>query len=85
MKATLLLLDIHNLGVSVITVASVITLILIIVRALGKEVGETVVILIHTWKTIRAAKEKLNMEAPAEQPQLLDQTDSKHELGSGAP
>lgn len=88
MKGTLLLLllDMHQLGVGLLTLASIISLVLIVLKALGKEVESTALVWIRTWRNIQTERSrKVLIESSSESPQSLDQTRSERGLDSGDP
>lgn len=78
--------DLHEVGRGLLIAASIFSLLLLILKGLGKELEETAVVWIRAFKRIRTEwKAPLTIEKPSQSTQLLDQTRPRHELGSGGP
>ena len=78
---------IHELGLIVFSIASALSLLLVVAKPLGEEFEATALVWIRTFKRIQEEWRKpVNVEEESFQPpQPLDQTDSKRELDSGGP
>ena len=82
--AFILLLDLHQIGVTVFTTASVLSLLLVIAKPLATEFADVVLVWIDAFKRILAELRKpLTFEQPPE-PHVSDQTSSKRARGSCA-
>jgi len=67
-------LDFHEVGVGLLIAASMLNLLLLIFKGLGKEFEETAVVWIRAFKRIRAEwNAPLTIEKPAQPTQLLNQ------------
>jgi hypothetical protein len=79
-------LDFHQLGVILFTLASVLSLLFVVAKPLGKEFEATALVWIRAFRRIQAEWRKpLTIEQPSEQSQSLNQSGSRHELGSRSP
>ena len=78
--------DLHQVGLGLLIAASILSLLLLILKGLGKEFEETAVVWIRAFKRIRAEwKAPLTIEKSSQPTQLLDQTHSRRGLNSGSP
>lgn len=80
---SMLLADLHELGVALFIFLSVVSLVLIVSKPVAKEFEATTVEWIRTFKRIKEEWHKpLVVESTVQQVQVLDQSSSKHESGS---
>jgi hypothetical protein len=70
-------LDLNHLSVTVVTVASVISLLLLILKGLGKEFEAVALVWLRVWKRISVERRKLN--GSSQLPRTSIQIDSKRE------
>lgn len=73
--------DLHELGVELFILLSVLSLILVVSKPVAKEFEATALVWIQAWKKIQAERRKSYFEPPVEQARLEDHTDSKNGLG----
>lgn len=55
-------LDLHQIGVGIVTTASIVSLILLILKGLGKELEATALVWIRVWRKIQAERNKVIKE-----------------------
>jgi hypothetical protein len=73
-------IDIHQLGVNIFYAASVLSLLFVIAKPLGREFEKVVLVWIRAFKRIRAEwRLPLKSELTSQPPQLLDHIGSKRE------
>lgn len=78
--------DFHQVGVVLFTLVSVLSLLFIIAKPLGKEFEATALVWIRALKRIQAEWHRpLTTEQSAEQAEPLDQKRSRRELSSRSP
>jgi hypothetical protein len=70
-------MDLHEVALAVILAASVLSLLLLVAKALAKEFEETAVVWIRVFKRIRA---ELQTPSAIEPPPALDQTSVRRKL-----
>ena len=71
------LLDLHQIGVGLFTLASVLSLILIVAKPLGKEFEATALVWIRAFRRIKAEWHKPVSEPVSQPHQLSDHTRSR--------
>ena len=82
----MLLLDLHNVGVGVFTLATVMSLLCMVAKPLGKEVKTAALVWIDVVRSIQLEwRKSAIVELPCQKSQPLDQTRSKRELGKDDP
>jgi hypothetical protein len=77
------MLDFHQVGLGLFTLASILSLILVVSKPIAKEFEATAIRWIRAFKRIRA--ELRTDEQPSPPPLPLEHTRSRRELGSGSP
>lgn len=77
------MLDFHQVGLGLFTLASILSLILVVSKPIAKEFEATVIRWIRAFKRIRA--ELRTDEHPSPPPPPLEHNRSRRELGSGSP
>lgn len=72
--------DLHEVGVELFILLSVLSLILVVSKPVAKEFEATALVWIQALKKIQAERRKTCFEPPVEQSRLEDHTDSNDEL-----
>ena len=72
--------DLHEVGVELFILFSVLSLILVVSKPVAKEFEATALVWIQAWKKIQAERRKTYFEPPVEKPQLKDHSDSNDGL-----
>lgn len=72
-------MSIHQLGVAVFSLASVLSLVFVIAKPLGKEFEAVMLVWIRAFKRIRSEWSTPVSELPSRPPQLLERIHSKRE------
>lgn len=77
----MLLLDLHQIGVALFNVASVLSLLFVIAKPLGKEFEAVALVWIRAFRRVQAEWRKPLSGELSLPPQIVERTRSKRDLG----